>query len=87
MHEEHTISCGSLLIPKTTFGLLRKRRASSAQNSANCAVVAAVGSVVFPITLPDVGCDDGSLSASEFAVYQKVIAENLTYSACSCEGR
>lgn len=45
-----TISCGSLLIPNTTFGLVRKRPASSPQNSANCSVVAAVGSLVFPMT-------------------------------------
>lgn len=45
-----TRSCGSLLIPKMTLGLFTKRRASSNQNSENCAVVAAVGSLVFPMT-------------------------------------
>lgn len=44
------MSCGSLLMPNTTFGFVLNRNASSPQNSANCSVVAAVGSLVLPIT-------------------------------------
>lgn len=39
-----------------TFSLVLKRRASSAQNAPNCAVVAALGSAVLPIIGPLPGC-------------------------------
>lgn len=49
------MSCGSLLIPKIVNELFKNLVASSPQNSPNCSVDAAFGSLVFPITLPEFG--------------------------------
>ena len=47
--------------PKTTFVLFMNRLASSPQKAANCAWVAALGSLVSPMIEPVVGCWLGSL--------------------------
>jgi hypothetical protein len=46
----------SFISPKITFSLFANLPASSPQNAANSAVVAAAGSEVSPIILPLVGC-------------------------------
>jgi hypothetical protein len=46
----------SFIRPKMTFSFVLKRLASSPQNAANWAVVAAVTSEVFPMMLPVIGC-------------------------------
>lgn len=47
-----------------TLVLLTNLQASSFQNTLNCSVVAALGSVVLPITEPERGCIEGSLRRS-----------------------
>jgi len=49
---EHT----SFISPKMTFSFETNLFAISPQNAPNCAVVAAVTSEAFPITLPVNGC-------------------------------
>lgn len=49
VNTQFTMVCGSLLIPKTTFGLSTNRWASSRQNAWNWVVVAAFKSDVSPI--------------------------------------